>query len=93
MIDRFRGQPRGVYLMFATEFRERFSYYGFMGIVVLFMTAAPSAGGMGYAQPSALLLFGIITSLIWVAPVLGGWIGRTPVRQHAAGRSRANDYI
>ena len=48
MFGKFRGQPRGVFVMFATEFWERFSYYGFMGIMVLFMVADLNAGGLGY---------------------------------------------
>ena len=43
MFGKFKGQPRGVYVMFATELWERFSYYGFMGIMVLFMVADPIA--------------------------------------------------
>lgn len=74
MIARFRDQPRGVYLMFATEFWERFSYYGFMGLVVLFMVSPSASGGLNYSRPAALFLFGIVTSLIWVAPMFGGWI-------------------
>jgi proton-dependent oligopeptide transporter, POT family len=71
---KFRGQPRGVYLLFATEFWERFSYFGFMGILTLFTIASPAQGGMGYTRASAVFLFGSITSLIWIAPILGGWV-------------------
>ena len=33
-----RGHPKGLYVLFATEFWERFSYYGMRAIFVLFMT-------------------------------------------------------
>ena len=59
MFGKFRGQPRGVFVMFATEFWERFSYYGFMGIMVLFMVADLNAGGLGYDRSRALFLFGL----------------------------------
>ena len=62
MFGKFKGQPRGVYVMFATEFWERFSYYGFMGIMVLFMVADPIAGGLGYDRSRALFLFGLFTA-------------------------------
>ena len=39
---RFFDQPRGVGLIAATEFWERFSYYGFIGLVTLFMAADPA---------------------------------------------------
>jgi POT family proton-dependent oligopeptide transporter len=73
MIDRFRNQPRGVYLLFATEFWERFSYYGFIGMFVLFAVAPRVSGGLGMESAQALLLFGVVTSLVWVAPIAGGW--------------------
>jgi POT family proton-dependent oligopeptide transporter len=60
--------------MFGTEVWERFSYYGFMGLFVLFMVAPGSEGGLGYSTPVALMTFGIVTSLIWIAPIVGGWI-------------------
>lgn len=69
-----RSVPGGVWLMAATEFWERFSYYGFMGIVALFMVDTPSAGGLGIGRGLALLIFGIATGVIWIAPVLGGWV-------------------
>ena len=74
MFGKFKGQPRGVYVMFATEFWERFSYYGFMGIMVLFMVADPIAGGLGYDRSRALFLFGLFTSFMWFMPLLGGWL-------------------
>ena len=84
MSARFKGQPPGVYLMFATEFWERFSYYGFMGIVVLFMVASPERGGLGHSHTSALLLFGIVTSLIWIMPTAGGWLADRLIGARAA---------
>ena len=43
----FFDQPRGVKLIAATEFWERFSYYGFTGLAALFMAADPATGGLG----------------------------------------------
>ena len=74
MFGKFRGQPRGVFVMFATEFWERFSYYGFMGIMVLFMVADLNAGGLGYDRSRALFLFGLFSSFMWFMPLLGGWL-------------------
>ena len=35
-----KGQPKGLYVLFATEMWERFNYYGMRAILVLFMTKA-----------------------------------------------------
>lgn len=74
MFGKFMGQPRGLYVMFATEFWERFSYYGFMGIMILFMVADPAAGGLGFDRSRALFLFGLFSSFMWFMPLLGGWL-------------------
>ncbi len=68
------AQPGGVYLMFSTEFWERFSYYGFLGILVFFLSDAPAAGGMGWSKSDALIFYGNITGLIWIAPTVGGYV-------------------
>ena len=44
---RFFGHPRGLSTLFFTEMWERFSYYGMRALLILFMTAAPAAGGLG----------------------------------------------
>jgi len=71
---RFFDQPRGVTLIAATEFWERFSYYGFIGLVTLFMAASPSTGGLGMEKGFTLKLFGITVGMMFMAPLLGGWI-------------------
>ena len=47
------GHPCGLSTLFFTEMWERFSYYGMRALLILFMTAAPAAGGAGVL----LLLF------------------------------------
>ena len=32
-----KGHPKGLYVLFATEFWERFSYYGMRAILALYM--------------------------------------------------------
>ena len=70
----FLDQPRGVRLIAATEFWERFSYYGFTGLATLFMAADPATGGLGMEKSLTLKLFGITVGMIFMAPLLGGWI-------------------
>ncbi len=71
---KFFDQPRGVMLIAATEFWERFSYYGFIGLVTLFMAADPASGGLGMEKGLTLKLFGITVGMMFMAPLLGGWI-------------------
>ena len=44
----FFGHPRGLSTLFFTEMWERFSYYGMRALLILFMTAPPAAGGLGF---------------------------------------------
>lgn len=70
----FFGQPRGVLLIAATEFWERFSYYGFIGLATLFMAAPPATGGLGMEKGLTLKVFGIAVGMMFMAPSLGGWV-------------------
>jgi POT family proton-dependent oligopeptide transporter len=71
---KFFDQPRGVKLIAATEFWERFSYYGFTGLATLFMAADPATGGLGMDKGFTLKLFGLAVGMMFMAPSLGGWI-------------------
>src|SRR5690348_9536511 len=81
---RFFGQPRGVALIAATEFWERFSYYGFVGLAALFMAASPASGGLGMDKGFTLKLFGVAVGMMFMAPSLGGWIADRLIGPYAA---------
>ncbi|MCL9776203.1 peptide MFS transporter [Vibrio methylphosphonaticus] len=68
------GHPRGLFLLFGTELWERFSYYAMRAILVLFLTDATMNGGMGWSTKDALDLYGIYTGLVYITPLIGGWI-------------------
>ncbi|MHC9085985.1 peptide MFS transporter [Luteimonas sp. RIT-PG2_3] len=68
------GYPKGVFLLSFTELWERFSYWGMLALLVLFLTASLDSGGFGWDRETALKLYGFYTGLAFVAPVLGGWI-------------------
>ena len=46
--DKVIGHPAGLFVIFFTEMWERFSYYGMRALLILFMTAPTSAGGLGF---------------------------------------------
>ena len=69
------GHPSGLFVLFFTEMWERFSYYGMRAILVLFLTAAIfDAGGWGWERADALVLYAWYTGLVYVTPIIGGFI-------------------
>ncbi len=71
---RFFGHPRGLSTLFYTEMWERFSYYGMRALLILFMTAAPATGGLGFDAVTAGAIYGLYTSMVYLATLPGGWI-------------------
>lgn len=68
------GHPKGLYLLFATEMWERFSYYGMRGLLTLYLTKATIEGGLGFDDAEAGLWYGIYTGLVYLTPIFGGWL-------------------
>lgn len=68
------AHPKGVFLVAFTEFWERFSYYGMLGLLVLFLTAPVAEGGFGWESKSAILLFGFYSGLAFATPLFGAWL-------------------
>jgi POT family proton-dependent oligopeptide transporter len=74
-LDRgFFGHPRGLSTLFFTEMWERFSYYGMRALLILFMTAAPASGGLGFDTATAGAIYGLYTSMVYMTGLPGGWI-------------------
>jgi POT family proton-dependent oligopeptide transporter len=61
--------PKGLYVLFATEFWERFSYYGMRAIFVLFMTDK-----LLFDKAYASNIYGSYTGLVYLTPLLGGYV-------------------
>ncbi|WP_394127093.1 peptide MFS transporter [Vibrio hepatarius] len=70
----FFGHPRGLFLLFGTELWERFSYYAMRAILVLYLTDATMNGGLGWSTKDALDLYGIYTGLVYITPLIGGYL-------------------
>ena len=71
---RFFGHPRGLSTLFFTEMWERFSYYGMRALLILFMTAAPATGGLGFDTATAGAIYGLYVSMVYMTTLPGGWI-------------------
>jgi proton-dependent oligopeptide transporter, POT family len=64
-----KRHPGGLYVLFMTEFWERFSYYGMRAIFVLFMTDQ-----LLLAKSHASNIYGSYTGLAYLTPIIGGYI-------------------
>jgi POT family proton-dependent oligopeptide transporter len=68
------GYPKGAWLIIGVEFWERFSFYGMLSILVLFLTAAPERGGFGWSASEALALLGVYSFSMYAFPAFGGFV-------------------
>ena len=70
------GHPAGLFVLFFTEMWERFSYYGMRAILVIFLTGAIIGDnpGWGWETPAALSLLGTYAMLVYLTPLLGGYL-------------------
>ena len=69
-----KGHPKALYTLFATEMWERFSYYGMRALLTLYLTAELANGGFGLSREESLTLYAIFTGLVYLTPILGGWV-------------------
>ena len=70
----FFGHPRGLSTLFFTEMWERFSYYGMRAILLLYMVAPLSAGGMALDTPTGGAIYGLYTMFVYLLALPGGWL-------------------
>jgi POT family proton-dependent oligopeptide transporter len=70
----FFGHPRGLNTLFFTEMWERFSYYGNRAILILYMVAATSTGGLGFSTAKAGAVYGLYASMAYLSNLPGGWV-------------------
>jgi POT family proton-dependent oligopeptide transporter len=71
---RFFGHPRGLANLFGVEMWERFSYYGMLGILPIYLYYRIDQGGLGLAQESALGIVGAYGGLVYLSAVVGAWV-------------------
>mgnify|MGYP001476352861 FL=1 len=68
------NHPVGLFVLFFTEMWERFSYYGMRAILVLFLTSSIMNDGWAWSNEDALELYGLYTGLVYLTPILGGFL-------------------
>jgi POT family proton-dependent oligopeptide transporter len=64
-----QSHPTGLYVLFVTEFWERFSYYGMRAIFVLYMTKS-----LLLDKALASNIYGSYTGLVYLTPLIGGYV-------------------
>ncbi|MGE3690786.1 MAG: peptide MFS transporter [Novosphingobium sp.] len=65
----FAGHPKGLYMLFFAEMWERFSYYGMRAILIFYLTQH-----WLFNDSKSNLIYGAYTSLVYITPVLGGYL-------------------
>jgi POT family proton-dependent oligopeptide transporter len=78
------GYPRGAWLVIGIEFWERFSFYGMLAILALFLTGDVAHGGFGWSSTQALALVGTYSGAMYAFPAFGGYLA-----DRVLGRRRA----
>lgn len=76
--------PPGLYMLFFTEMWERFSYYGMRALLVMYLTTEFVKGGLGVDKASAMALYGNFTALVYLTPLLGGYLSDRFIGQRKA---------
>lgn len=65
----FLGHPRGLYVLFFTEMWERFNFYGMRALLMLYMV-----NYFLWTQQDASRIYKWYTSLVYLTPLLGGYL-------------------
>ena len=63
------GHPRGLFVLFYADMWERFSYYGMRALLILYLTKF-----WLFSDGKANLIYGSYASLVYITPVLGGYV-------------------
>lgn len=67
------GHPRPLWMLFMTEFWERFAFYGIRWALVLYIVAQ-FYGGSGTGETPANQVYGAYLALVYAAAIFGGYV-------------------
>ncbi|GAB4122806.1 MAG: hypothetical protein Kow00104_06850 [Rhodothalassiaceae bacterium] len=73
------GHPKGLFILFFAEMWERFSYYGMRALLIFYLTKH-----WLFSDSKAGLIYGAYTSLVYITPVLGGYLADRYLGQRKA---------
>ncbi len=75
----FLGHPRGLYVLFFAEMWERFSYYGMRALLIFYLLQH-----WLYSEEKAYIIYGAYTALVYITPVIGGYLADRYLGQRKA---------
>jgi len=75
----FLGHPKGLFVLFFAEMWERFSYYGMRALLIFYLTKH-----WLFSDAQAGVIYGAYTALVYITPVLGGYLADRYLGQRKA---------
>lgn len=76
---RFFGHPMGLAVLFFAEMWERFSYYGMRALLIFYLTKH-----WLFSDEKSGVIYGAYTALVYITPVLGGYLADKYLGQRKA---------
>jgi POT family proton-dependent oligopeptide transporter len=73
------GHPRGLFVLFFAEMWERFSYYGMRALLIFYLTKH-----WLFSDGEAGVIYGAYTALVYITPVIGGYLADRYLGQRKA---------
>lgn len=73
------GHPKGLFVLFFAEMWERFSYYGMRALLIFYLTKH-----WLFSDGEAGVIYGAYTALVYITPVLGGYLADRYLGQRKA---------
>jgi proton-dependent oligopeptide transporter, POT family len=75
----FLGHPKGLFVLFFAEMWERFSYYGMRALLIFYLTKH-----WLFSDEKSGVIYGAYTALVYITPVLGGYLADKYLGQRKA---------
>ncbi|WP_379548505.1 peptide MFS transporter [Qipengyuania sp. DSG2-2] len=75
----FAGHPKGLFLLFLAEMWERFSYYGMRALLIFYLVQH-----WMFSDSEASIIYGAYTALVYITPVVGGYLADRYIGQRKA---------
>ena len=73
------GHPKGLFLLFMAEMWERFSYYGMRALLIFYLVQH-----WLFTDSEASIIYGAYTALVYITPVVGGYLADRYIGQRKA---------
>lgn len=73
------GHPKGLFLLFMAEMWERFSYYGMRALLIFYLVQH-----WMFSDGEASVIYGAYTALVYITPVVGGYLADRYIGQRKA---------